>query len=125
MAEKLVPGEPIPMTRVAELLWRIMQGGKLEMVGLDLRGEFRVGGDAVTGSISGGKDSPWKLYLQDSWEYRYLTDRELRSIRIRKCDRILGMFREEESGNLLQGRLLQGEGGLDWRFVEMVPQDGA
>jgi len=122
MAEKLVPGDPIPLARIAELLWRGMRAGEVELCGLDLRGEFRIGGDALTGSVSGGKDNPWKLYLQDSWEYRYLTDREVESIRIRKCERIIAMFRETATGKLFQGKVTPSGDALDWRLVGMVPQ---
>jgi hypothetical protein len=123
MAEKLVPGDPMPMVGLAQLLWKAMRGSEIEMIGLDLRGKFRVGGDAFDGSISGGKDNPWKLYLQESWEYRYLTDSEIDSLRIKKCERIVAMFREKESGTMFQGRILQSGDGTEWRIAEMVAKE--
>lgn len=121
--KKMVPGDPMPMKEIAELLYHGMQKQNLELVGLDIRGAFRVGSDQIEGSVVGGGESDWKLYESDSWEYRYLIDKELRQLKIRKVDRIITMFRNKDTGDMVQGRLLQEGEEVTWRMVGMKPQE--
>jgi len=121
--KKLVPGPELPMTALAGLLFGATQNRDLKLIALDLRGTFRVGGDQIEGSVTGGGGGDWKLYLADSWEYRYLIDKELRSLKIRKCDRIVSVFEHEKTGAMYQGRVLEKDGKCEWKFVEMKPQE--
>ncbi len=120
--KKLVPGDPLPLVKVAEVLFGAMQNQDLELIGLDIRGNFRVGSEQFVGSVSGGGESDWKLYLSDSWEYRYLVDKELRTIKFKSCDRIMTMFRHKKSGEMYHGRILATGDSLEWKLVDMKPQ---
>lgn len=122
--KKQVPGDPVPMTQIAGLLFGVMRKHDVELAGLDIRGSFRIGSDNVDGSIVGAGEDDWKLYETDSWEYRFLIEKEIKSLKIKKCDRIVTMFRHKKTGEMFQGRILDSPDGdeLEWRLLGMKPQ---
>jgi len=117
--KRLVPGDPLSLAEIGRLLYGVMRGDELELVAVDLRGTFRVGSETIEGSVSGGGGEGFKLYLSDSWEYRYLIEKEVRGLRIKSCNRVLAMFRDRKSGEMVQGKIEASADALQWTLCGM------